>query len=334
MEGRRVRLSQKGERVAGRQALGARREERGRALERRFHLEPFLDFLALERGLRPRSCDAYRSDLARFLAYLGDLDGVDGPDDVDHVVLQNYAGHLRQAGMAPVSIRRAQSALRAYFGFLAGEGVVAEDPSDRMERPATGRRLPKFLTQDEAARLMEAVDPDSPVHWRDRAVLELLYGTGMRVSELTRLGLVDLDAEHASCVVFGKGGKERLVPVGAKALDVVGRYLRQVRPALDRGGGEGLVFLNQRGTPLSRMSVWTIVTRAAARAGIERRISPHTLRHSCATHLLEGGADLTVVQELLGHADISTTQIYTHLDREYLRQAHRKYHPRGRMEDG
>ena len=307
-----------------------RGEGKGRAMERRYHIEPFLDFLALERGLKPRSCAAYRSDLKRFLAYLDDRGADGGPREVDHLLLREYVGHLHREGMAPGSIRRAQSALRAYFGFLTGEGIVAENPSDRMDRPAAGRKLPEFLSQDEAARVVEAVDPDSPVYWRDRAVLELLYATGMRVSELTRLGLVDLDLEHASCLVFGKGGKERLVPVGSTAIDVVERYVRSVRPALDRGKGGGAVFLNQRGTPLSRMSVWTIVTRAASRAGVERRISPHTLRHSCATHLLEGGADLVVVQELLGHADISTTQIYTHLDREYLRQTHQRYHPRNR----
>lgn len=305
-------------------------EGESRTMERRYHIEAFLDFLFLERGLRPRSCAAYRSDLKRFLAYLRDRGVAGGPRQIDHVLLRRYVGHLHRAGMAPGSIRRAQSALRAYFGFLAAEGIVPGNPADRMERPAAGRKLPEFLSQDEAARVVEAVDPDSPAYWRDRAVLELLYATGMRVSELTRLGLVDLDLEHSSCLVFGKGGKERLVPVGSTAVDVVGRYLRSVRPALDRGRGGGTVFLNQRGTPLSRMSVWTIVTRAASRAGIERRISPHTLRHSCATHLLEGGADLVVVQELLGHADISTTQIYTHLDREYLRRTHQRYHPRNR----
>ena len=298
------------------------------AMERRFHLESFLDYLALERGLKPRSCAAYRSDLRRFLRYLAEREQAEEPRQVDHTILRAYVGHLHNEGMAPVSIRRAQSALRAYFGFLTAEGIVAEDPSDRMERPKAARKLPEFLSQDEAVRVVEAVDPDSPVHWRDRAVLELLYATGMRVSELTRLRLVDLELDHASCLVFGKGGKERLVPIGSTAVEVVDRYLRSVRPALDGGKGGGVVFLNQRGTPLSRMSVWTIVTRAATRAGIQRKISPHTLRHSCATHLLEGGADLVVVQELLGHADISTTQIYTHLDREYLRQTHRKYHPR------
>lgn len=309
-----------------------RRESKQNALDRRYHLEPFLDYLALERGLRPRTCDAYRSDLRRFLAYLEDRGEVAGPREVDHVTLRDYVAHLHGEGRAPVSIRRAQSALRAFFGFLAGEGIVGDDPSDRMDRPAMARRLPEFLTQDEAARLVEAVDPDSKVYWRDRAVLELLYATGMRASELTGLSLADLDHEDACCMVFGKGGKERLVPVGKAALKAVERYLAAVRPELDRGErkGAGAMFLNQRGTGLGRMTVWTIVSRAAARAGIDRRISPHTLRHSCATHMLEGGADLVAVQEMLGHADISTTQIYTHLDREYLRETHRLFHPRSK----
>ena len=307
-----------------------RRESKRTALGRRYHVEPFLDYLALERGLRPRTCDAYRSDLRRFLAYLEDRGDVAGPREIDHLTLRDYVAHLHGEGRAPGSIRRAQSALRACFGFLAGEGIVSDDPSDRMDRPAMAKKLPEFLTQDEAVRVVEAVDPDASVYWRDRAVLELLYATGMRVSELTGLSLADLDHEDECCMVFGKGGKERLVPVGKAALKAVERYLAAVRPALDRGGGrgKGALFLNQRGTPLGRMSVWTIVKRAAERAGIERRISPHTLRHSCATHMLEGGADLVAVQEMLGHADISTTQIYTHLDREYLRETHRRFHPR------
>ena len=307
-----------------------RRESKQSALDRRYHIEPFLDYLALERGLRPRTCDAYRSDLRRFLTYLEERGDVAGPREVDHLTLRDYVAHLHDKGRAPVSIRRAQSALRSFFGFLAGEEIVADDPSDRMDRPAMAKKLPEFLTRGEAVRVVEAVDPDSKVYWRDRAVLELLYATGMRVSELTGLSPADLDHDDECCMVFGKGGKERLVPVGKAALKAVQRYLAAVRPGLDRGAGKGkgALFLNQRGTPLGRMAVWTIVSRAAARAGIERRISPHTLRHSCATHMLEGGADLIAVQEMLGHADISTTQIYTHLDREYLRQTHRRYHPR------
>ena len=306
------------------------RESRPDALARRYHLEPFLDFLALERGLRPRTRDAYRSDIRRFFAFLEET-GVTGLRDIGHKILDAYTAHLLQAGLAATTIRRAQSALRAYFGFLAAEGIVQEDPTGRMARPTAARKLPEFLSQDEAASLVEAVDADSPVYWRDRAVLELLYATGMRVSELSGLSLGDLDAEHGNALVFGKGGRERLVPVGTVALEVLARYVDSVRPRLDRGVGKGALFLNRRGTRLGRMSVWTIVSRAAARAGIERRVSPHTLRHSCATHLLEGGADLAAVQELLGHADISTTQIYTHLDREYLRETHRRFHPRGSL---
>ena len=297
------------------------------ALERRYYVEPFLDYLALERGLRPGTLAAYRTDIRRFASYLADR-GVSELSTIDHRILHEYQSRLRSEGLAPTTIRRAQSALRAYFGFLVAEGIVPDDPTDRMDRPAAAKRLPEFLTQDEAARVVEAVDPDSPAYWRDRAVLELLYATGIRVSELTRLSPGDVDLETGSCLVYGKGGKERLVPVGAVALGVVRRYLDAVRPAFDRGRGRGAFFLNQRGGRLSRMSIWTIVTRAATRAGIDRAISPHTLRHSCATHLLEGGADLAAVQELLGHADISTTQIYTHLDREYLRETHRRYHPR------
>lgn len=297
------------------------------ALERRYYVEPFLDYLALERGLRPGTLAAYRTDIRRFASYLADQ-GISDPSTIDHRVLHEYQSRLRGEGLAATTIRRAQSALRAYFGFLAAEGIVPEDPTDRMDRPAAAKKLPEFLTQDEAARVVEAVDPDSPAYWRDRAVLELLYATGMRVSELTGLSLGDVDLEEGSCLVFGKGGKERLVPVGAVALEVVRRYLASARRAFDRGRARGALFLNPHGSRLSRMSIWTIVTRAARRAGIDRAISPHTLRHSCATHLLEGGADLAAVQELLGHADISTTQIYTHLDREYLRETHRRYHPR------
>ena len=306
------------------------RETRADAIARRYHLESFLDFLALERGLRPRTRSAYQSDIRRFFTYLEET-GAGSPEDIGHQILDDYTAHLLRQGLAATTVRRSQSALRAYFGFLSTEGIAPEDPTGRMASPVSAKKLPDFLNQAEAAKLVEAVDPDSPVHWRDRAVLELLYATGMRVSELTGLSLGDMDAEHGSALVFGKGGKERLVPVGKVALEVLARYLGSVRPRLDRRVGKGALFLNHRGTRLSRMSVWTIVKRAAARAGIERRVSPHTLRHSCATHLLEGGADLAAVQEMLGHADISTTQIYTHLDREYLRETHRRFHPRGQL---
>jgi integrase/recombinase XerD len=182
---------------------------------------------------------------------------------------------------------------------------------------------------EEVTGLLESPDASKPLYWRDRAILELLYASGVRVSELVELPLSALDMEEGLATIFGKGSKERLVPVGGPARRALTRYLRDVRPTLEHGKGAGRVFLNARGRPLRRESVWTLVKEAARRAGITKPVSPHTLRHTCATHLVEGGADLAAVQELLGHADISTTQIYTHLDRDYLREVHKRYHPRG-----
>jgi integrase/recombinase XerD len=236
---------------------------------------------------------------------------------------------LKDSGLAPSSIRRALSSLRSYFAFLLDEGVVDSDPSERLESPRMWRRLPGALSVEEVQALLEAPDQGHPHFWRDRAILEVLYATGMRVSELVDLKVGDLDLDQGVCSVFGKGSKERLVPMGAPARMTLERYLREVRPRLDTGKGGGRVFLNHRGRPLSRMAVWNLVKANAERAGIRGRVSPHTLRHSFATHLLEGGADLAAVQELLGHADISTTQVYTHVDREYLREVHRTFHPRG-----
>lgn len=295
-----------------------------------FRFEQFQDYLTFERGLSDRTVAAYGRDLGRWASFL-DGHGVRLPEAVTPAHLRDWIFSLKEAGLAPTSIRRAQSAVRTYYGFLLAEGSLAADPTERLESPKLGRRLPDFLTVEEVAALLDAPDPDAPLYWRDRAILELLYATGMRVSELVELPLAHLDLDEGFLTVFGKGAKERLVPVGAPALRALERYLRDVRPALDRAKrkGRGRVLLNARGTPLSRVAVWTLVKEASRRAGITRKVSPHTLRHTFATHLLEGGADLAAVQELLGHADISTTQIYTHVDRAYLRDVHRRYHPRG-----
>jgi integrase/recombinase XerD len=276
---------------------------------RAFRLEQFHDYLTYERGLSPRTVAAYGRDLRRWLGFVVGL-GVRDP-------------------ARATSIRRAQSALRTYYAFLLAEGAVAADPTDRMESPRATRKLPEFLSLEETTRLLEAPDQSKPLHWRDRAILEFLYASGVRVSELVELPLSALDLGEGYATIFGKGSKERVVPVGEPARRALGRYLKDVRPGLDQGGGKGLVFLNARGRPLRREAVWTIVKDAARRAGITKKVSPHTLRHTFATHLVEGGADLAAVQELLGHADISTTQIYTHLDRDYLREVHRRFHPRG-----
>jgi len=312
--------------------MGRSREAGGReesVLDPAFRMEQFHDHLTFERGLSVRTVAAYGRDLRRWAEFVADRGGATGPDAVTASLMREWVYHLKDAGLAPSSIRRAQSALRTYFGFLLAEGAVQGDPTDRLESPKATRTLPDFLSLEETNRLLDAPDGGHPLYWRDKAALELLYATGMRVSELTELPISSLDLEEGVATVFGKGAKERLVPVGAPACRAVGRYLRDIRPGLDRGRGQGRVFLNAHGRPIRRESIWALVRDAARRAGITRKVSPHTLRHTFATHLVEGGADLAAVQEMLGHADISTTQIYTHLDRAYLREVHRRFHPRG-----
>ncbi|MEZ4423978.1 MAG: site-specific tyrosine recombinase XerD [Gemmatimonadota bacterium] len=297
------------------------------APDRPFAFAAYGEYLRFERGLSDRTVSAYEGDVRRLVEWLLGQ-GVTRVEAVDSSHLRDYVVALTQEGREGSSVRRVQSSLRSYFGFLVAEGRLEHDPSDRLESPRVWRRLPRVLSVEDVVRLIEAGDADHLLYWRDRAMLEVLYGGGLRVSELTGLRVVDLDLEEGICLVFGKGSKERMVPLGTPALGAVERYLRAVRPELDRGQGGGIVFLNQNGRPLTRMTVWNVVRAHRDRAGLTQRISPHTLRHSFATHLLEGGADLAAVQELLGHADISTTQIYTHVDRAYLRDVHRTYHPR------
>ncbi|MGH7481034.1 MAG: site-specific tyrosine recombinase XerD [Longimicrobiales bacterium] len=293
-----------------------------------YQLRPFLDHLAVERGLSPRTVDAYRRDVGRLIDWLQRRD-VLGPGDVSGAHLRDYGYHLKDCGLQASSIRRAQSAIRTYYAFLLEEGLVGSDPTERVDTPRITRRLPDVLTKDEVERLLDAPDPSDRLYWRDKALLEFAYASGVRVGELIGLGERDLMLEHGFARVFGKGSKERLVPIGRAARRALEVYLREVRPRLGRGRSAGPVFLNARGGPLSRMGVWKILQKHVDRAGIRRRVKPHMLRHSFATHLLEGGADLASVQEMLGHADISTTQIYTHVDREYLKDVHRRFHPRG-----
>lgn len=292
-----------------------------------FQLHLFGDYLAFERGLSARTVRAYHGDVERLLAWIH-TQGLEEPTEVDHRTLRDYLYHLKDSGMSVSSIRRALSSMRTYFAFLLEEGALETDPTDMLESPRGLRRLPTVLSREEVVEMLESPEEGKFTCWRDRAILEFLYATGMRVSELTHLRLPDVDRGEGLVRVRGKGERERLIPFGTVATSALERYLREVRPKLDRGAGGGYVFLNVRGTALTRMAVWTIVKDAATRSGVEKRVSPHTLRHSFATHLLEGGADLAAVQELLGHVDISTTQIYTHVDREYVRQVHRRFHPR------
>lgn len=300
----------------------------GDAASRAYMLERFADYLALEQGSSPRTLEAYGRDVAR-LAQFAVVHGAPRPVDVTPTLLRDFVYQLKDLGLAPASIRRTISAVRTFFRFLLAEGVLVRDPSDRLESPSRWRTLPDVLTADEVGLLLAAPSLDEPLAFRDRAMLELAYGAGLRVSEWISIGVRDLLLEEGLLRVFGKGSRERLVPLGRPAIGAVAVYLRELRPRLERGAGQGVLFLNARGQPLSRMGAWKILRKYVEIAGLTKTVSPHTLRHSFATHLLEGGADLRAVQEMLGHADISTTQIYTHVDREYLRTVHRQYHPRG-----
>jgi integrase/recombinase XerD len=292
-----------------------------------FHLEQFLDHLALERGLSPRTLEAYGRDVGRLVAFL-EAQGRARVGEASAADLREFVYQLKDQGLQATSIRRNLSAVRTYFAFLIAEGLVIADPSERLEPPKTRRRLPDVLSHAEMERLLVAPDPVDPLYWRDKAMLEFGYASGVRVSELTALKIKDLELDEGFATVFGKGSRERLVPIGQGAIRAIRLYLRDLRPTLERGKGKGAVFLNARGQPLSRMGVWKILKGHVLKAGIEKRVSPHTLRHTFATHLLDAGADLRAVQELLGHASVSTTQIYTHTSVERLKQIYRKAHPR------
>jgi integrase/recombinase XerD len=291
-----------------------------------YRIDAFCDHLTIERGLSPRTLDAYRRDVERLSEFLL-ARGVKRPGEATAADLRDFVYHLKDRGLQPTSIRRNLSGVRTYFGWLLGEGLVVTDPTERVELPRTWRRLPGVLTREEVERLIEAPDPSDAMFWRDRAMLEFAYASGVRVSELIGLRVRDLILDEKLASVTGKGSKERIVPIGRAAMQALIVYLREIRPNLVRDA-QGAVFLNQRGSPLSRMGVWKILRKHVRRAGLTKGVTPHTLRHSFATHLLEGGADLASVQEMLGHADIATTQIYTHVEREYLRDVHRRYHPR------
>ncbi len=296
-------------------------------LDRAFHLEQFRDYLSLEAGTSANTVHNYMRDIRR-LASHASRRGAHGPDAVTAAQLREFIYDLKDLGLAPATIRRQISAIRTYYRFLVGEAHATRDPSERLESPKQWRRVPTVLTVAEVERLVVTPNAVEPLGIRDRALLELAYATGVRVSELVGLQLQHILYQDGLARVFGKGSKERIVPVGRRALGAVALYAREIRPLLDRTLGGGTLFLNARGTPLSRVGAWGVIKRAARQAGIAKRVTPHTLRHTFATHLLEGGADLRAVQEMLGHRDLATTQLYTHVDRDYLRTVHRQFHPR------
>ncbi|MGH7523825.1 MAG: site-specific tyrosine recombinase XerD [Gemmatimonadales bacterium] len=292
-----------------------------------FHLSAFRDFLSLEAGHSDNTIVAYQRDLERLADYAVSK-GVRDAGGITPTVLRDFVFLLKDLGLSGATIRRSISAIRTWFRFLVDEGLVERDPSDRLETPKRWRTLPDVLSEAEVNRILEAPRVEEPLAWRDRVLLELAYGAGLRVSELCDLAVGDVLLQDGLVRAFGKGRKERLVPIGRAVVSAVSVYLHTIRPTLDRGASKGRLLLNARGEPLSRVGAWGIVKRRTRDAGIGKRVTPHTLRHSFATHLLEGGADLRAVQEMLGHADLSTTQIYTHVDRDYLRTMHQRFHPR------
>lgn len=291
------------------------------------YLEMFLSYLRLEKTLSDNTVLSYRYDLHRLSAF-AHQHRLQSVTDITTVHLSNYMQLLFDIGFAPSSIQRTLASMRCYFAFLAAEGEITEDPTGLLEAPRHTRYLPAVLSVEEIVVLFRSIDQTKRFGCRDRAMLELLYATGMRVSELASFTYEQLLSAEELVRIVGKGSKERLVPVGKVALSWVHRYYDEVRCGVVKPLSGSIVFLNAQGKALSRMGIWKIIQGYVKVAGITKHVSPHTFRHSFATHLLEGGADLRVVQEMLGHANIVTTEIYTHVDREYLKEVHRSFHPR------
>jgi integrase/recombinase XerD len=289
-------------------------------------VDRFLVHLRIERAASPQTIRAYSADLARYLEW-AERTGVD-PVGLTHRQMRHYLAELDRAGYARRTIARRLSAVRSFFAFAVTEGIVASDPSSVLSTPKIAARLPNVIPDETLQAMLDAPDLTRPTGLRDRAVLELLYATGARVSEIVGLSVSDLDFGQGQVRLFGKGAKERIVPLYPVALDSVRTYLREGRPRLTRSEAESRLFLSSRGAPLSADAVRRLFKRSAAAAGAGSGVSPHTMRHTFATHLVEAGADLRTVQELLGHVALSSTQIYTHLSMKRLQDVHSKAHPR------
>ena len=292
-------------------------------------LKQFDGYLRLEKSLSPNSVEAYVRDVTKLQQFLLGERVHAGPTQVTTRLLRDFLATLQGLGLGATSQARTLSGLKAFFDFLIMEDLLKLDPTDTLEAPKTGRHLPDTLSYPEIETLLAVIDLSTDEGLRARALLEVLYSSGLRVSELCDLRLSNIYAEQGFVKVVGKGNKERLVPIGREALKHLNFYLSGVRGHLEiKPGAEDVAFLSRNGRPLSRITVFTTLKKLAEQAGLRKTISPHTLRHSFATHLIEGGADLRAVQEMLGHASITTTEIYTHLDRDYLRQVITEFHPR------
>jgi len=291
-------------------------------------LDQFIAYLKFERNLSENSIDAYNTDLKRYILFLSGRK-IKIPEDIKKNDVSRLVQSLSHLGLAPASVSRNLSSIKSFHKFLVGENILNNDPTENIKGPKLRRHLPSVLSYDEIQSIIKHIDVKKNLGLRDRAMIELLYASGLRISELLNLPLREIYFSESIIRVFGKGSKERLVPTSEVALKWISKYLDTSRPYLDRfKRSDGITFLSVRGNAMSRMGFWKILNNLVNTAGIRKKISPHTFRHSFATHLLEGGADLRAVQEMLGHADISTTQIYTHLDRTYLKQVYDEFHPR------
>ncbi|ACU04379.1 MULTISPECIES: site-specific tyrosine recombinase XerD [Pedobacter] len=293
------------------------------------YLSSFKNYLKLERSLSGNSIEAYLGDLNKLSQYFESVDQTPQVKEITGDDLKHFVSWINELGMLPSTQARVVSGLKAFFSFLMLEEIITTDPSALLESPRQVKHLPDTLSIQEINGMIGAIDASKPEGMRNKAILETLYGCGLRVSELSNLKISDVFEENEFIRIFGKGNKERLVPIGQTALKYINIYLRESRVHVPiKKGHEDYIFLNRSGTRLSRISVFSIIKALALKSGIKKSISPHTFRHSFATHLIEGGADLRAVQEMLGHSSITTTEIYTHLDRDYLRGIITEFHPR------
>ena len=292
------------------------------------YLADYITMLRVEKNLSPHSIEAYERDINRYLLFLKEEEKINSLEEVNQKHIRGFIRALNDAHLAPASITRTFSSIRSFHSFLSEEQFVQKNPSQLLDSPKPKKKLPSVLTLEEINEILGSVDTALQLGKRDFALLELLYSAGVRVSELCDLNMSDLLVDSELIRVRGKGNKERLIPTGSRAWKSINDYLKYERPGLAKKENNlGKIFLSRNGYPLTRMAVNIILKKWTQASGLKRNVSPHTFRHSFATHLLEGGADLRAVQEMLGHVDISTTQIYTHLDRSHLKEVHRTFHP-------
>ena len=291
------------------------------------HFQDYLTMLRVERNLSPQTLDAYERDVGKYLSFLVGQN-VSSLDNISQMHIREYIRSLNAAGLSPASVARNFSSIKTYHKYLSAENLVKKNPTLVLSSPKIPKKLPDVLSVADVEAIIDAIEPDSRFSIRDRAIIEILYSCGLRVSEICDLKIANLFLDDDLIRVMGKGSKERLIPIGGKANQDLNEYLKHTRSSLCRKTGSSAVFLSRNGKPLTRAMINKILKKWQKAAGIKKHVSPHTLRHSFATHLLEGGADLRFVQALLGHTDISTTQIYTHLDKHTLKEVYKTHHPR------